>query len=39
MLENDPYYKASNLNKKLQGVSMDGSRNVNGVDWGISDEY
>lgn len=36
LLENDPYFKANNLSKKLQGSSA--KREVNGVDWGISDE-
>lgn len=37
LMDNDPYLKANNLNRKLQG--SDPSRAVNGVDWGISDEY
>lgn len=35
MLENDPYFKANNLSKKLEG--KEANRDINGVDWGISD--
>jgi hypothetical protein len=35
LLENDPIFKANNLNRKLHGEGV--SQKVNGVDWGISD--
>lgn len=36
MLENDPYHKANSQPKKLYGKE---ARQVDGVDWGIGDEY
>ncbi len=37
LLENDPIFKANNLNRKLHGEGI--GHKVNGVDLGISDEY
>jgi hypothetical protein len=35
LLENDPIFKANNLNRKLHGEGI--SNKFNGVDWRISD--
>jgi hypothetical protein len=37
LLENDPYHKANNQKHKLEG--MPNMRQVDGIDWGIGDEY
>ena len=34
LLENDPYHKANNQQKKLMGKE---SREIDGTDWGIRD--
>jgi hypothetical protein len=35
MLENDPYFKANNVIRKMQGEEA--AKSFNGVSWGISD--